>query len=350
MDVRTAVWNLGVEIQNELLEKNEKLLGIADLKKEVQVRLEEDRFEWVRAIAYPSHLRHFSLSDVNTAFNRYLKKISDRPRFKSRELRNKSFVQRNDMKQFADNKVQINKVGKIECDQHQLQRASSICGKIVRPTVSTDGVSFYFSLSVEAPISYYDSRKTEPIGIDLGIRELLKLSTGEAYTINYEPISHLIRRKQLISKRLGNSYNKMTDRNKSKNLIKLEKSLLEVNKKISNYQNTHIYKFVKDIVSRNPEFIALEDLKLSCMVKNGNLSKSLNTAKFRFIRDQFEYQCGIHGIPIKFVPSKFPSTKTCSSCGSWNDPKTSKVYKCSSCGLTIDRDLNASYNIRDYFL
>lgn len=346
IDARRAMWNLGVEVQLERLNSQENILKLVDLKKEVSTMLKGDAYRWIADNGVPGHMLHFTLSDVNTAFNRYLKKISDKPRFKNKDSYPKSFVQRNDMKQFSRDCVQINKIGKVSCDLHQLERAISRDGKIVRPTISYDGVNYYFSVVIESDITILSATKTEPIGIDLGIRTLMTLSDGREYSIDYEPIKHLIRRKHLISKKLGRAYQKET---KSNNTKKLEKELLQVNKKISNYQNTAIYKMISDIVSANPEYVAMENLSLSNMVKNKNLSKSLNEAKFRFIRDQMEYKCKVYGIPFYLVGSKFPSTKKCSCCGERNDPKTSKVYKCSYCGTVIDRDLNASINIRDHF-
>jgi len=347
IDARRAMWNLGVEVQTARLESQEKILKLTELKKEVSTRLKSEQYAWVNGNGVPSHMLHFTLSDVNTAFNRYLKKISDKPRFRDKKSYPKSFVQRNDMKQFSRDCVQINKIGRVSCDLHQLNRVLSREGKAVRPTVSYDGVNYYFSIVIESEVSTIDSPKSEPIGIDLGIRTLMTLSDGSEYNIDYEPIKHLVRRKHLISKKLGRAYQQET---KSKNTLKLEKELLRVNKKISNYQNTAIYKMISDIVGTNPRYVAMENLSLSNMVKNKNLSKKLNEAKFRFIRDQLEYKCKIHGIPFYLVGAKFPSTKKCSNCGERNDPKTSKVYKCSHCGLVIDRDLNASINIRDSFL
>lgn len=349
MNARIASWNYGLEVQNGRLEKGEKLINLSELKDMFKKAMEtEERYQWIIEEGVPFHLFHFSLRDVNTAYNRYLKKISKRPNFKSVKQRKKSFVQRNDMKQVHKDKIQINKIGRIECDQHQLRRFAHLEGKKVIPTISYDGLDFYYSVSIEKEITPLEVEKTEPLGIDLGIRDLLHMSDGTVVKGVEGDISHLIRRRELLSKRLGRLY-KDTDKNdKSQNLKKLEEGLLKVNKKISNYLESHIYQEVSKIINRNPEYIVLEDLKVSSMVKNKNLSYSLNQSKFRFIRDQIEYKCGIHGIPLYLAPSKYPSTKTCSRCGERNDPKTSKIYKCDKCELEIDRDLNASLNLKNY--
>lgn len=44
----------------------------------------------------------------------------------------------------------------------------------------------------------------------------------------------------------------------------------------------------------------------------------------------------------------FPSSKTCSNCGYVQDmPLSKRVFNCPNCGISIDRDLNASLNIRN---
>lgn len=349
MNARVASWNFGINIQKERLSRDLKLLTLAELKESFMEELKiNEKLSWIKEDGVPDHLFHFSLRDVNTAFNRYLKKISDIPKYKSSKAVRKSFVQRNDMKQHTDTKVQINKIGKIECNQEQLERLKETEGKKVRPTVSYDGLNYYFSVSVETETEYLNKPRTEPLGIDLGIRDLMYLSNGETVTVDEREIRHLHRREKLLAKKLGRAYSELGHKVKSENLKKLEKEKLKVNKKIRDYRGDKVYKAVSYIVNKNPEYIVMEDLNVSGMRMNKNLSRSMNQNYFRFIRDQMEYKCHIHGVPFYLADRFFPSTKLCSRCGERNDPKTSKVYNCNSCKLRIDRDLNASINLREY--
>lgn len=61
-------------------------------------------------------------------------------------------------------------------------------------------------------------------------------------------------------------------------------------------------------------------------------------------------KCQKYGIVFVEVPTFYPSSKTCSCCGSIKeDLKLSdRIYKCKVCGLVIDRDLNASVNLANY--
>lgn len=348
-NVNIAVWNLGVEIQSKRLEDELPLLKLVDLKREVKERLLDPKYKWASECGYPAHMRHFCLSDVNTAYYRYLKRLSNAPRFKRTRTTYKSFVQRNDMNQFVKRNVQINKIGTVACNVHQLERAMATSGKIVRPTISYDGLHYYFSLTVISSISAIRRATSAPIGIDLGLRDLMHMSDGTIVSSESDRVSHLVIRQKRISRKIGRLYESTSSDAKSNNLRKLERQNLEVLKRIKDIRDSVAYQAIATLIAKNPEYIAMEDLRLDLMGRTQFLSRGLSHARFRFIRDQVEYQCSVNNIPFYLVPSTYASTKTCSSCGSKNDPKTSKTYTCKECGLEIDRDYNASLNIRDYF-
>ena len=94
----------------------------------------------------------------------------------------------------------------------------------------------------------------------------------------------------------------------------------------------------------------MEDLNVSGMMKNKHLSKVIAEQKFyEFIR-QMKYKCEFNGIEFIQADRFYPSSKTCSCCGSLkSDLKLSdRVYRCKECGLEIDRDKNASINLANY--
>ena len=95
----------------------------------------------------------------------------------------------------------------------------------------------------------------------------------------------------------------------------------------------------------------MEDLNIKGMMKNRNLAKAIAEQCFyEFIR-QMEYKCRFNGIEFVQADKFYPSSKTCSCCGSIkNDLKLKdRIYQC-SCGLKIDRDFNASINLSRYKL
>ena len=86
------------------------------------------------------------------------------------------------------------------------------------------------------------------------------------------------------------------------------------------------------------------------MMKNRHLSKAIGNAKFYEFRRQIEYKCKWNNIDFVLVDRWFPSSKMCNNCGQIkNDLKLSdRVYKCDCGAEPLDRDLQASYNIRDW--
>ena len=96
----------------------------------------------------------------------------------------------------------------------------------------------------------------------------------------------------------------------------------------------------------------MEDLNVSGMMKNKHLSKAIQEqCLYEFIR-QMKYKCEFNGIEFVQAPRFYPSSKTCSCCGSIKKDLKLKdrKYKCNNCGLVIDRDKNASINLANYEL
>lgn len=100
-----------------------------------------------------------------------------------------------------------------------------------------------------------------------------------------------------------------------------------------------------------PYRIVIEDLNVKGMMKNKHLSKAIAEQCFYEFKRQLEYKCKFRGIGFVIADRFYPSSKTCSQCGSIKKDLKLKdrIYKC-SCGLSIDRDLNASINLSNYKL
>ena len=96
-------------------------------------------------------------------------------------------------------------------------------------------------------------------------------------------------------------------------------------------------------------FITIEELNVSGMMKNKHLSKAIQQQKLYEFHRQLKYKCKWNNIELRVVDRYFPSSKLCHECGSIKtDLKLSdRVYVCKECGNIIDRDYNASLNLRD---
>lgn len=123
---------------------------------------------------------------------------------------------------------------------------------------------------------------------------------------------------------------------KTSNIIKIEKEIQLVHRKLANIRKNHLHQITTEI----------EDLNVKGMMKNRHLSKAIAKQGFYEFRRILEYKCKLKGIELVVVDRFYPSSKTCSKCGNINkDLKLSdRIYSC-ECGLSMDRDLNASINL-----
>ena len=135
----------------------------------------------------------------------------------------------------------------------------------------------------------------------------------------------------------------------SNNVIKKEKLLLKRNHRLTNIRKNYLNQTISEIVDRKPRFICIEDLNVSGMMKNRHLSKAVQEQGFFWFRKQLEYKCSDKGIQLIVADRFYPSSKLCSCCGNIKkDLKLSdRVYRC-ECGNMIDRDFQASINLKAY--
>ena len=224
---------------------------------------------------------------------------------------------------------------------------------VINPRITFDGINWWISIGIE----YNDNieiPKNDGIGIDLGVKDLAICSDKITYkninkTKNVKKLEKKIRRlqrkiskKYLINKK-GDSYCKTS------NIIKSEKELLKLNQKLSNIRNDYLHKTTSSIINRKPKFITIEDLNVNGMMKNRHLSKAIQQQKLYEFRRQLEYKCKWNNIELRIVDRFYPSSKLCHECGAIKkDLKLSdRVYICEECGCVLDRDYNASLNLRD---
>lgn len=152
-----------------------------------------------------------------------------------------------------------------------------------------------------------------------------------------------ISRKYLKNKK-GGSYCK------TRNIIKSEKKLLKVNKNLTNIRHNYIHQTTTEIINRKPMFIAIEDLNISGMMKNKHLSKAIQEQCLYEFRRQIQYKSSWNNIKFIEADRFFPSSKLCSSCGCINKnlKLSDRIYICPDCGNEIDRDYQASLNLKQY--
>lgn len=247
-------------------------------------------------------------------------------------------------------KLQIPTIGDVKYGSSRLDFDLS-CKKQVA-NISFDGKYWYLSYveDVESQLTELPDY-TDGVGVDLGIKILATVSDGTTV-----PNIKAFRRVRILNKRLkrlqrkvSRKYyiNKCNKHNKTKNIIKLERQIKLIHRSLRNIRINHIRKFVSDLVKKQPQYIAIEDLNVKGMMKNKYLAKDIANCSFYTIREHLIRKATEHHIAVRLVDRFYPSSKTCSNCGNYkkNLKLNQRVYHCSNCQEKIDRDFNASLNI-----
>ena len=218
--------------------------------------------------------------------------------------------------------------------------------------VSFDGKYWYLSYTEDIePITSDLPEYSDGIGIDLGITPLATMSDGTtAPNIKtFRRFRILNKRLKRLQRKLSRKYliNKCNKHNKTKNIIKLERQIKLIYRSIRNIRINHIRKFVSELVKKQPQYIAIEDLNVKGMMKNKYLARDIANCSFYTIREHLIRKAKERHIVVRLVDRFYPSSKTCSNCGGYKaDLKLSqRVYRCEHCKVQIDRDFNASLNI-----
>ena len=218
--------------------------------------------------------------------------------------------------------------------------------------ISFDGKYWYLSYTedVETKVQNLPDY-TDGIGIDLGIKTLATVSDGSII-----PNVKAFRRVRILNKRLkrlqrkvSRKYliNKCNKHNKTKNIIKLERRIKLIHRSLKNIRINHIRKFVSELVKKQPQYIAIEDLNVKGMMRNKHLAKDIANCSFYTIKEHIIRKAKERNIVVRLVDRFYPSSKTCSNCGGYKKELklSQRIYHCNSCQKEIDRDFNASRNI-----
>ena len=342
-------YNWALNKCNEKYNNNEKY-SIANIRKEFTKLKKEEKFKWLNEVS--SKVTQESIRNLDKAFKSFFNKQSKYPKFKTKRKSKQSFYVRCDSLYFTYDMCNIEKIGKVRFKTNY--SIPKNC-KYSNPYCSYNGRCWVLSFSVEVEENQTALNEDLSIGIDLGVKDLATCSNGDVF----KNINKTKRIKNLKSKlkHLQRSISRKYECNKrgskfvkTNNIIKLEKQVKQIYRKLSNIRNNYIHQTTNKIIKHYPYRIVIEDLNVSGMMKNKHLSKAIAEQGFYEFMRQIKYKCEFNGIEFIQVDRFYPSSKTCSCCGfikkdlKLND----RNYKCDKCGLEIDRDYNASINLSNY--
>ncbi|MFS1510984.1 RNA-guided endonuclease InsQ/TnpB family protein [Chengkuizengella sp. SCS-71B] len=340
------IYNWTLARQEENYNNGGKFILDGTLRKEL-TQLKKTELQWLNEVS--NNVAKQAVKDACNAYKRFFKGLADKPKFKSRRKSKPSFYNDTEKLKVKPMKVLIEKVGWVNTTEQIPMEV-----KYMNPRVSFDGKYWYLSVGVEEEQSKIELTD-EVIGVDVGIKDLAVCSNGMTFkNINKtKRIKKMEKKLRRLQRTLSKKYEMNKEGNrfvKTCNIIKLEKKIKLVHRKLANIRNNYLHQTTNEIVKTKPSKVVMEDLNIKGMMKNKHLSKAIAKQCLHEFKKQMEYKCKFYGIELILADKWYPSSKTCSCCGEVKkDLKLSdRTYQCNSCGLVIDRDYNASLNLSNY--
>lgn len=311
---------------------------------------------WIKEVS--SKAVKQSIMNGEKAFKKFFKKETGFPKFKKKNKSNVGvYLPKNNKTDFTveRHRLKIPTLGFVRLKEYGYLPINSI---IKSGTITKKCDRYYISILVEEELKVNNKSYSDGIGIDLGIKEFATISDKRVFkNINKKhKIKKLKKSLKRQQRKLSKKYESLKVRKKKEggNATRqnIQNQVLKVQKlhsKINNIRTDYINKTINELVKTKPEFINIEDLNVSGMMKNRHLSKSIAEQKFYEFRNKLINKCHQNNIEVRLSNRFYASSKTCSQCGSIKkDLKLSdRTYICPECGAIIDRDLNAAINLRD---
>ena len=341
-------WALDKQIDNH--KKGNKFINDKVLRREMTKLKKEEDFEWLCEVG--SNVLKQAVKDLCLAYKKFFDKKASFPKHKSRKSNISFYVNYETMKK-TQNGVQCEKLGNIKTAE-SLPNLLKGEEHYSNPHISYDGKYWYIGFTRKIEIHKTELNNTI-VGIDLGIKNLATCSNEKVYkNINKtKRVRKLKKRLKRLQRKVSKKYLMNKDGEKfikTKNIIKLERKIKLINRTLTNIRVNHTHQVTTEIVKTKPSKIIMETLRVTNMLKNKHLSKAISEQSFYRFISFIEYKCKLYGIELERVPILYPSSKKCSHCGAIKkDLRLSdRTYHCECCGLSIDRDYNASLNLANY--
>ena len=365
--VSRFIYNFYIAYNKEIYEREGKFVSGMDFSKWLNNEYipNNQEMKWIKEVS--SKATKQAIMNGDKSFRDFFKKAKGFPRFKKKKNQDvKAYFPKNNKTDWTleRHRVKIPTLGWVRLKEFGYIPVNSI---VKSGTVSQKADRYYVSILVEeTDIKISNSNigikifnhNNEGIGIDLGIKDFAICSNGNKFkninkTSTIKKVEKKLKREQ---RKLSRKYESLKIRNKniregratSQNIQKQIVKVQKLHQRLTNIRTDYINKIVSSIIKQKPSYITIEDLNVKGMMKNKHLSKAIASQKFFEFKTKLMSKCKQNDVELRIVDRFYPSSKTCSQCGEIKkDLKLSdRVYKC-SCGLVIDRDLNASINLRN---
>lgn len=360
-------YNFVLAQQQENHKQGGKFLSDGELRKRLTQLKQTEAYSWLND--YSNNITKQAIKDACQAYKNFFAGRAKFPKFKTKKRTRPSFYQDTSKMKITDTHVKLEKLTPSKKKNKQkfnwirlAERGRIPHGAHVRyvnPRVVFDGMNWFLTVGVEEAGVKHETY-SEGIGIDLGIKSFATVSNGMTFqNITQTPeVKKLEKTMKRMQRQLSRKYEKNKTKTeggefryrKTENIKKLEFLVLKKRRRLKNIQLNYTHQITTALVKTKPAYVVIEDLNTSGMLKNRKLSKAIQEQTFHEFKRQMTYKCAWHAIQLIVADRFYPSSKKCSRCGHVKEKLSlsERTYRCEACGLEMDRDLNASINLKNY--
>ncbi len=339
-------WNWGLARRKQEYEENGRSSNAIEQHRQLNA-LKATEYPWL--YNYSKAIPQEALRDLDKAYQNFFRRVKNGekevgfPKFKSRKNGIGSFRLTGAIR-VTETHIKLPRIGWLKLKERGYIPTGGI--HILSVTVSESAGRWFVSVQCGEDIET-TTATGEPIGVDLGIKELAVTSDDRRFE-NPKPL----KKAQMKLKQLQRELSRR--RKGGKNWEKTRKKIAKAHQRIANIRHDTLHKATSVIVAKTkpnnerPSVVVIEDLNVSGMVKNHHLAQAILDVGFAEFRRQLEYKAKWYGSELLLADRFFPSSRLCRHCGTINTELTlaNRVWIC-DCGATHDRDLNAAINLRN---
>ena len=292
-----------------------------------------------------------TVKTLRETFDRFFNHTSGYPKFKSKRVYAKSYrtTIRGNSIRFNERQtyLKLPKLGWVKIHK-SVRHVNNDLIKSVTVKQYPNG-SYGEPILIEHENQVLD-RTNQSVGIDVGVSDLAITSDGVKYPTRrlyreFESQLHYwetrMARRRVRAIRLG------IPLSECKGYQKARIRVATIHQKMTNIRTDRLHKITSELI-QSYDMIALEDLKVSNMMNNHHLARAIAEQSWSQLRAMLVLKGQSYGRDVILVDPRYTS-QICSTCGhsDGKKPLDVRVWVCSNCGDTHDRDINAAINIRN---
>lgn len=341
------VYNHMLARKQEAYKADKTNLGLTELSKYFHGELlKDEQYVWLKE--QNTKVLKQSIRQMLTAYDKFFKEHKGFPKFKSKRDKQSALFPYEAISKtntFEARKITLTKKLKnikFRCSDLFFRRLQKYKDNIRRATLSkTKSGNFFLSILLEMNDNELIKfgKTSRDVGIDLGVKDFVITSDGDVFENKHfykKDEKKLVKlQRQLSKKRKGSSnFNKQCNR------------IAKVFNTITNKKENYIHSVVNELL-RKYDYIYMEDLNTSGMLKNHKLAKAIQEVGFFKFKTTLQNKALQNDKKVFLIERYYPSSKTCSQCGYIHKELKlqDRQWQCPNCGTNHDRDKNAALNI-----